>query len=229
MTHTRMLSGSLLALLITVGCDEAPTQPIGEDIAATTALAASQGQPTRTTSPVLLWDDPSHQTGTSTLARTRNGVNFTLATSELTPDEVVTLWMVVFNNPEHCEDGCDIPDFFNPLVQADALYADGRVIGPNGRANYAGSRNVGDARGSIFPAWLGLPAYGILDANKAEIHFVVHSHGPKIPGLVGEMLKTFNAGCAPTFMDIPVPEELGTHGPNTCQDVQFTMHLPAVQ
>jgi hypothetical protein len=228
MTPHRISGSMLLVLLVSAACGEAPTQPAADGAAARYAADWSS-KPASTTSPVLLWDDPSQQMGTSTLTRTKNGVSFTLSTSGLIANDVVTLWMVVFNNPEHCDDGCDIPDFFNPLVQADALYADGRLIGPSGRASYAGRRNVGDARGSIFPAWLGLPAYGILDADKAEIHFVVHTHGQKIPGLVGEMLRSFNAGCGPTFMDIPVPEELGTHGPNTCQDVQFTMHLPILQ
>lgn len=229
MRNHLMLSIAMLALLVTAGCSDDLTPPVSDALTPGESLAALSTGPARTTSPVLLWDDPTVQTGTSTLTRVKNGVSFRLETSELTPNDVVTMWMVVFNNPEFCDDGCDIPDFFNPLVQADALYADGRVIGATGRANYAGHRNVGDVGGSIFPAWLGLPAYGILDADKAEIHFVVHTHGPKIPGLVGEMLNSFNAGCGPTFMDIPVPEELGTHGPNTCQDVQFTMHLPVVQ
>jgi hypothetical protein len=228
MTTFRIAGSMLLILGFAAACDDAPTQPGSQAVEAQFAVEGNS-RPGSTTNPVLLWDDPSQQMGTSTLTRTKNGVNFTLDTSGLIEDDVVTLWMVVFNNPEYCDDGCDIPDFFNPLVKADALYADGRLIGPTGRAHYAGRRNVGDVSGSIFPAWLGLPAYGILDSDKAEIHFVVHTHGQKIPGLVGEMLNSFNAGCAPTFMDIPVPEELGTHGPNTCQDIQFTMHLPIVR
>jgi hypothetical protein len=223
------LSATFIAATLAIGCESTVTQP-GPDMAELAPAFSVDAvvKPLRSINPVLLWNDPSQQVGSSTLLRTRQGVSFDLQTSSLTRDEVVTLWMVVFNNPEHCDGGCDIPDFFNPAVQADALYAGGRVIGGSGTANYAGHRNVGDSSGSIFPAWLGLPAYGIIDSHKAEIHFVVHTHGPKIPGLVGEMLHTFNAGCAPEFMEIPVPEELGTHGPNTCEDVQFTVHTPPV-
>lgn len=223
MSRIRTVPVALFAAITVLACDETPTQPRGDSPEFAAATVA--GSTIRTTSPVLLFEDPSQQMGTSTLIRNKKGVSFSLETQGLTPDDVVTLWMVVFNNPEHCVDGCDIPDFFIPEVQADALYSDGRVIGRSGKANYAGHRNVGDTKGSIFPAWLNLPAYGILDVNKAEIHFIVHTHGQKIPGLVGEMLHTFNAGCGPEFMDIPVPQELGTHGPNTCEDLQFTMHL----
>lgn len=166
--------------------------------------------------------------GTSKLVRTKDGISFVLGTTELVHGTVVTLWMVIFNKPENCSGGCGADDLGNPDVVTDVVYASGRVIGSSGKANYAGHRQAGDNSGSIFPAWLGLPSPGLLDAQAAEIHSVVRSHGPKIPELTGEMLHSFNAGCGPISDPSfpPIPEELGTYGPNTCEDIQFAVHLP---
>lgn len=174
---------------------------------------------------VLTFGD-EHVVGTSRLLRTDSGVSFALRTSALEPGEVVTLWLVIFNEPDECDEGCGEDDLFNPDAKVDVLYGAGRVIGGTGETNYAGRRNVGDNDGSIF-AELGLEAHGLLDAHAAEIHLVVRSHGPKIPNLTGEMLHTFNAGCEvpPGFPD-PLPEELGAPGPNECEDVQFAVHMP---
>lgn len=168
------------------------------------------------------------EVGSSQLVRTSTGVSFNLSTSQLEPGSIVTLWMVIFNKPENCSDDCGNDDLANPDAMVDVVYASGRVIGKSGKTTYAGHRSEGDNSGSIFPAWLGLPSPGLVDAQKAEIHFVVHTHGPKIPKLVSEMLQSFNAGCGPDFMPglPPVPEELGTYGPNTCEDIQFAVHLP---
>jgi hypothetical protein len=167
--------------------------------------------------------------GTSQLVRTDDGVSFRLSTTGLDPGTVHTLWMVIFNNPENCNDGCGLDDF-DPSrgVEVDVVYAAGSVIGGAGGATFAGSRREGEEGGSILGEWLGLPTPGLLDPREAEIHFIVHSHGALIPELVAEMLRTFNAGCGPIFDPNlpPVPESLGTHGPNTCTDVQFAAHLP---
>ncbi len=62
----------------------------------------------------------------------------------------------------------------------------------------------------------------------APDHIPKQTRGPKIPELTNEMLHSFNAGCGPIFEPSlpPVPEELGTYGPNTCEDVQFAVHMP---
>jgi hypothetical protein len=168
------------------------------------------------------------EVGSSQLVRTSTGVSFKLSTSQLEHGDIVTLWMVIFNKPENCSDDCGNDDLANLDAMVDVVYASGRVIGKSGKTTYAGHRNEGDISGSIFPAWLGLPSPGLVDAQKAEIHFVVHTHGPKIPELTNEMLHSFNAGCGPDFMPglPPVPEELGTYGPNTCEDIQFAVHKP---
>lgn len=175
--------------------------------------------------------------GSAKLVRNDHGVSVTLSTTGLVPGHVVTLWAVFFNAPQNCVGDvtpfgsrCDVADVFNADAKPDVVYLAGRRIGGSGKATYAGRRNEGDNSGSILPTWLGLPSPGLIDAGTVEIHLIVHSHGPAIPGLVDEMLHSFNAGCDPVFDPaLPdVPEELGTYGPNTCMDVQVAVDtLPA--
>lgn len=213
-----------LGTALLVGCagdEPMPTELLAPDAALAAAAEVS-------TSPILTFAGMK-EVGQSGLVRTDNGVSFRLTTTELEPGAVHTLWMVIFNNPSACSlPGCGIDDLANLAAVVDAVYSAGTVVGESGRATLAGHRSEDDASGSILGEWLGLPTPGLMDATAAEIHFVVHSHGPKIPGLVSEMLHTFNAGCGPIFEPglPPVPETLGTYGPNTCADVQFAVHLP---
>lgn len=177
--------------------------------------------------PVLTFAD-EEEVGSSTLNRGANGISFSIETTELEPQTAATIWVVVFNAPQHCATSpCGDPDLFVPNVMADVLYGTGDVIDGSGNTTFVGSRGLQDGTGSLLGA-LGLPSPGILDINKAEIHFVVRSHGPLVPGLENEMLETFNGGCqhpGPDFPD-PLPTELGAPGPNTCVDVQFAVHQP---
>lgn len=174
---------------------------------------------------VLKFSDLS-EVGTSRLLRNDNGVSFNINTTNLEPGTAVTLWMVIFNKPENCTDGmCNEDDVFDASARAAAMVdvvfsGSGRVIQNSGKANFAGHRNEGDNSDSIIPVFFGEMAFGLKDARKAEIHFVIRSHGPLIPGLINEQISTFSAGCA------GFPPELGTPGPNNCQDLQFSVHMP---
>ncbi len=53
----------------------------------------------------------------------------------------------------------------------------------------------------------------------------MRSHGKWIPELIVDQLKTFNGGCTqPAGFPDPLPPELGALGPNTCVDLQFSVH-----
>lgn len=52
---------------------------------------------------------------------------------------------------------------------------------------------------------------GLTNPTQAEIHAVVRTHGPVIPGMVDEQIHTFNGGCDP-----------GQPNEGQCQDLQFT-------
>src|SRR5215218_5331063 len=112
-----------------------------------TGHVLSRAQSVRTTNPAhWLWD-PASVVGSSMLVRTDAGLSYTYETSSLPAGHVVTVWVVGFNNPEHCATRpctmqTDVP---NPDVQADFHYAGGHVIGGSGRGNFGGHLAVGDA------------------------------------------------------------------------------------
>ncbi len=154
--------------------------------------------------------DNNNEVGSSKLVRNQNGVSLTLNTSELEPGSAETVWWIVFNNPEECVDGCNGEDLSNEAVNGDVIYAAGNVVGGNGTANFAAHLNEGDNDGSIFMGGFGFAGSGLIDAETAEIHLVVRSHGQAIPGMIDEQIHTFNGGCPP----------------NICGDVQFSIHEP---
>lgn len=157
--------------------------------------------------------------GSSTLVRTDSGMSATVGTTGLTPGDVVTLWWVVFNNPNACVAGlpgvsrCGPPDEGTAAAQPSILAATGRIVARSGTARYGASLRVGDTAGALFGP-------GLLDVHGAEVILVLRSHGPKIPALLSEMLHTFGAGCQ------EAPPGTGTPGPNDCAEVQVSVHTP---
>lgn len=226
-----MLCGCTTDTLVTP--EIAETEAFGaQDEAAAAAAAAAKASHTART--VFRIADLS-PVGSAKIVRNDHGVTINLSTTGLIPGEVVTLWAVLFNAPHQCVGDvtpfgtrCDVADLFNADAMPDVVYVAGRRIGGSGKATYAGRRNEGDNSGSILPVWLGLPSPGLIDARTAEIHLIVHTHGQAIPALIDEMLHSFNAGCGPVFDPaLPdVPEDLGTHGPNTCMDIQVAVDPP---
>jgi hypothetical protein len=158
--------------------------------------------------PVRLFTDGSEVVDASSkLVRTGAGVSMTLQTSGLTPGSTVTVWWVIFNNPEYCSGGmnpfglkCDAGDFSNPDVEASVMIAAGHVIGGSGMGNFGGSIKVG--KDTKFVA---LPG-GLTNPEGADIHLVVRDHGPLDPTLMPGLIHTVNV-CNPM-----------------CTDVQFSAH-----
>lgn len=139
------------------------------------------------------------------LVRTDSGAAFNLRTSGLEKGHAVSIWWVIFNNPDACAgDPCQVFDLFNPAVNAAVQAGGGHVIGGSGEASFAGHLNEGQITNE-HPAFIGGP--GLVDARGAEIHLVVRSHGPVIPGLNHEMFTSFEVGC-----DV-----------NDCEDLQFAL------
>lgn len=222
--NVQCLGGLLIIATSLTACEPQSASPF-EAMHAGAGAAASRAD--HSTTPVLTFAGMA-EVGASSLVRRSDGVSFNVRTTQLEPGTVTTLWVVAFNQPEACATTpCTQPDLFNPATEADVMYAAGHVIGASGRASFAGSRQVGDASGSIF-APLGLAAPGLSDVPNAEIHFVVRSHGPTIPALVSNMTHSFNGGCQPLGAPFPtpLPPEYGVPGPNTCVDVQFAIHQP---
>ncbi len=164
----------------------------------------------------------------SKLVRNSSGVSMNLKTSELQAGSVATIWWVVFNYPENCIVAfhCGEPDLFDNnsilTVKPSVMYATGHVIGNNGKGNFGGHLSVGDTAGCylgpIFPApaaVVNFPCNPLMNVGGAEIHLAVHDHGAAVPGLISDMLSTFDGGCS----------NLGRGtGPNLCATIQASPH-----
>lgn len=218
-----------LIMAMLFGCEDSALDPEWQNSENTAIdeplMPAHDKRATFSETAVLKFSDLS-EVGTSRLLRNDNALTFSINSSHFEAGTAVTVWMMIFNNPENCTDGeCGEDDIFDPearaAVKTDVVFAgSGRVIQKSGKATFAGHRNDGDNSDSIVPILFDEEAYGLINARKAEIHFVIRSHGPLIPGIIQEQISTFNAGCG------GFPPELGTPGPNECEDIQFAVHLP---
>ncbi len=71
---------------------------------------------------------------------------------------------------------------------------------------------------------LGLPidVGGLWDVQKAQIQLLLRSHGPAVPGMVEEQIRSYGGGCTeflPPFSEIP--DAVGE-----CAEVLVSVHLP---
>lgn len=163
--------------------------------------------------------------GESTLHRNGNGLTVNFKTNGLMPGHAYTLWWVIWNKPENCatSGACVESDFANALnVEVQLLYAAGSVAGNNGKGNFTAHLKENDESGSIHELF-GRPSFGGLqDADTAEIHAVLRSHGPKIPGLVNEQINSYEGGCVVNFAPFfEIPDEVGE-----CGDIIAAIHAP---
>ena len=237
--HRQLIrTGTLCALLAFAACDG--VSDVGSE-AVPTAPQISEAAVVDANQPVLdfamlgTW-------GTSKLVRTGGGVSYQLSTSGLEPGHAYTLWFVVFNDPAGCltPNACIGDDVVNPGADPDMAYAAGHIVGGSGRATFAGSKGVGVLSGSVnapvLPASL---ANGLTNPLGAEIHLVVHHHGPKLPEYMPDMIQSIDGGCTDAGVPaagVPSPWNLydgdppeggfGRRGPNTCSSVQFAVHRP---
>ena len=162
-------------------------------------------------SAVYRFSDASDVPGASaSLVRADGNVAMTLRTSELDQKAAYTVWWVVFNNPGDCSSTCGEDDIFDengelmvnvddgtfgtPGVNVSVVFATGHVVGKNGVGNFGAGLREGKTSGALFGP-------GLVDAQGAEIHLIVRTHGEPIRGMVG---------C----------------GVNDCVDQQFTVFVP---
>ncbi|MEN8789709.1 MAG: hypothetical protein ABF293_11520 [Flavobacteriaceae bacterium] len=169
--------------------------------------------------------------GTSTLHRNNNGITANFKATGLIPGHAYTVWWVIWNNPEECEGGVGAcgsdADFIEnaDAIKIEIMYATGHVAGNSGTGNFGAHLNENDDSGSINDLQF-LPAYGgLLDSQKAEVHLVLRSHGPAVPGIVNEQIGSYLGGC-PTdfpygFVFTEIPDEVGE-----CGDIYASIHPP---
>jgi len=155
----------------------------------------------------------------ATLVMTKAGAFASVETTELEPGNAYTFWFVVVNNPGECENSpCNANDVLKRtnMTKADVGYGDGLIAGADGKGHFTTFRPLG----TLPQAWLGT---GFMDPWGAEVHLVIHDHGPLIDGREAEMTGTYRGGC----MDETLPEIVpatakadGAVGPNSCKLVQ---------
>jgi hypothetical protein len=138
--------------------------------------------------------------GQSHLTRNQKGLRGNVRTSGLTPGHVATMWIVVFQDPDGCIGACDSPpEDFGPARAALAL-AGGTVVPSSGKVTITGKLDVGDATdAALFDTPFG-----------SEVHLVIRTHGPVIPGMLDEQMGSLNGGCPP----------------NVCMNVQAARYVP---
>lgn len=176
--------------------------------------AWSGGSSDRQTSDVFWLSDITQVEGADArLTRTDSGVSYNLRTTGLTKGHAVSIWWVIFNNPDACDGACAGADLFDPAVNAAVMSGGGNVVGDSGRSSFADHLNEGEITNE-HPDFEDGP--GLTDARGAEIHIVVRSHGPKLEEHMPEQLKTFGAGCTDFLEAGTMPTDEGE-----CADVQF--------
>ncbi len=167
--------------------------------------------------------------GSATLHRTEQGITFNYKSNALTPGYAYTVWIVVWNRPLECgiPNACMEPDFgIAQFVEVEVMSGGGHVVGNSGKGNFGGHLNAGDVSGSINELFGLPPAGGLQEGNvfNAEIHLVLRSHGPAIPGEVHEQISTYAGGCDAPFAIPPftaIPDE-----PGECGDIEFAIFSP---
>ncbi len=175
---------------------------------------ADAGSLQRDVTTVNRFADGSVVPGSSSVLTTNlSGATMTLHTSQLPPGHAITVWWVIFNNPDECTAGvgglrCGEGDLFDPDVDASVVFAAGHLIGRSGKGNWGGWLGVGDTDGEIW----GGP--GLINPLGADIHLVVHDHGVVPPTMTADAIRRFG----PCFLDDPGPD--GSH----CADLQFAAH-----
>lgn len=86
--------------------------------------------------------------------------------------EVFTLWMFVFNRPEHCSDPCGPDDMTNPDVEF-GVYNPAGHVNAGRTLNLSGRVGVGDTA----QAPPGITPHDLSNPAGAEVHLAVTSHG----------------------------------------------------
>jgi hypothetical protein len=160
------------------------------------------------------------------LLRNLGGIFVSLETEGLTPGHAYTLLLAVINNPAACEASpCGPGDVVGRAAETKSDIvgvADGAIVGEDGKARFASFHPVG----ALSDAWFG---NGLQTPEGAEIHLVVHDHGPMLPELGALMVTTYRSGCAHESIPAVFPDEAkmdGEPGPNTCRLVQVAIFTP---
>ena len=195
------------------------------------AQGSGGGPADRQSADVVSAEDPDDVVGDARLVRTDAGVSYNLRTTGLTHGDATSIWWVIFNNPDACGTSpCGMLDLFNPAVAVSVQSGGGNMVGASGNSAYAGHLSVGETTNPhpfVHTDYETRPEGpdpvanpGLLDPRGAEIHLVVRTHGPAIPGMNHAMFNSYEVGCS------PATSFFAGDGENECADLQAAVFLP---
>jgi hypothetical protein len=185
-------------------------------VAPMSARKVAAGGDTQQTAPVNTTPDaftlgPAVPGAYATLIRNKNGITTSVHTTE-TDAGVYSLWWVIFNHPENCNDPndeyqCeyDLPDI---IVNAIAHVSAG------GNLNLSANLDVGGPySGEVICPGIAGPCSGdgLTNPSGALVLLVLRYHGPATPGIVQNQLTEYLAG----------PDDCAI-----CVDNQLVLFLP---
>lgn len=219
-----------LLIFFAFSCTQESTQdPLPADLEGVSAKASSK----QTAAIGGLPGPTGPITGTATLHRNKNGITVNFKAENLYPG-AYTIWWVIWNKPENCavEDECMEPDFPLPGsivngVGVEVMYAGGHVVGNNGKGNFSARLNAGDDSPESMNTSFGFPSVGGLAVGNtfdAEVHVVLRTHGPSVPGLINEQISSYRGGCDNPFQYAPFtvyPDVIGE-----CADIAAAIFAP---
>lgn len=146
-----------------------------------------------------------------------DGATIRVHTTGLEHGHAYTMWIAYFNDRSACgAGGC------GPADVGGVLFGDGKVAGGSGVATFTARLRTGDgADAGPPPPPFGFAPYEAGPDN--ELHVVIKSHGPRVPGLVSEQISTFGGACEDEIG--PAPGEVGDFpvpsAPGECGEIQL--------
>jgi hypothetical protein len=137
-------------------------------------------------------------------------VRMDVTTAALEPDTAYSIWLAVFNSPEHCgtPHNCLVSDLGNPDVRASVFWGGGLISDGDGHGSTTMTLQPGRTGRELFA---NTPDLGLQDIRRAHIHVVLRSHGPiGVAGSVASQIGTAwdacpGTGCFNAFASVHVP------------------------
>lgn len=167
--------------------------------------------------------DPPHALGdpvegaNARLVRGPTGVSAEVRTRDLDPG-AYTVWWIVWNDPSVCADGCGEDD----LGAAGNFvgFATGGIVGASRVGGFGARLGVGEEGVPGETLLISNNGEGLTNPAGAEVHLIIHYHGPVVPDAMPAQVRTFAGGCTPS--------STGGLGDGTfdCVDPQAVMFRP---
>jgi hypothetical protein len=137
-------------------------------------------------------------------------VRMDVTTAALDPDTAYSIWLAVFNSPEHCgiPHDCTPADLGNPEVRASVFWGGGLISDGNGYGSTTMTLQPGRTGRELFANMSDL---GLQDIRRAHIHVVLRTHGLiGVAGSVANQIGTAweacpGTGCLNAFASVHVP------------------------